>query len=81
MERLLQYLDEVDDLIGVIALCAERIRNVAYFVASAILFLAAVLGGIALALSSPALALAIVSLLTILLLYRRFAGSSLRYAS
>jgi hypothetical protein len=81
MECLLQYLDELDDLFGIIALCGERIRSVLLFVASTALFFGAVLGGVTIALSEPRHALAVAIALSILLLYRRISGARLQYAN
>lgn len=70
MERFAQYWDDFDDLIGMIGLCAERIRRLALFVASISLFLAIVLGVILVALMDPPLALAVATILAIQLTYR-----------
>jgi hypothetical protein len=70
MECLLQYLDDLDDFVGILALAAERMRQ---FVRTAILVsvtLCVQLFGIFLALTQPPLALAAVSLLSVGLLYR-----------
>ena len=70
MERLLQYLDDLDDLYGAFGLLAERLRG---FVWRAGLFLGfAVTGisGVLIALSEPPLGLAVAMLLFIWLMYR-----------
>ena len=70
MECLLQYLDDLDDFAGILALAAERIRR---FVRALILVSATLcvqVSGIFLALTQPPLALATVSLLSVGLLYR-----------
>lgn len=70
MERLLQYLDDLDDLYGVLGLLAERLRE---FVWSAGLIVgSAVLGtaGVLIALNKPPLGLAMAMLLFVWLLYR-----------
>ena len=70
MECLLQYLDDLDDLIGMVALTAERIRHFAKAVVMVSVTLCVQLFGIFLALTQPPLALAAVSLLSVGLLYR-----------
>ena len=70
MECLLQYLDDIDDFIGMLALAAERVRRL---VKAAILVgatLCAQVFGILLALTQPPLALAAVTLISVGLLYR-----------
>lgn len=70
MERLIQYLDELEDLIFAAPLIAEQIRaairRIAFLVASIGLQAA----GILLALNHPPLAMAIVTLLIVGLLMR-----------
>jgi hypothetical protein len=70
MEFLLQYLDDLDDFVGMFALAAERIRRAlkAFLVMS--VTLAIHLFGVMLALIQPPLALALVSLLAVGMLYR-----------
>ena len=70
MERLLQYLDDLDDLFSAIGLLAERIRSVLWLLFSAMAALAVAVGGILLALEEPPLALATAILLLVTLLYR-----------
>ncbi|MEX2496556.1 MAG: hypothetical protein WD448_10730 [Woeseia sp.] len=70
MERLLQYLDELDDLAGAMALIAERMRDAARTAAVVLLSIAFQVSGIMLALSKPPLALAAVALLTAAVLHR-----------
>lgn len=70
MERMLQYLDDLEDLYYAIALLSERIRQAVQsflFIAAAV-FVQAL--GIALALISPPLAVAAASLLMVGMLYR-----------
>ena len=81
MERFLLYWDDLDDLVGVVRLYAERIRKTLLFVLATIAFLALIAGGIALALVEPPLAMAGATLLLVTLMYRsvttpRFRGSS-----
>jgi hypothetical protein len=70
MERFVQYLDDLEDIIYLIASLAERFRQVARFAAfvSASVILQAF--GILLALTSPPLAVAAASLLLVGMLYR-----------
>lgn len=70
MECLLQYLDEIDDLAGVVGLALESIRRAIR--AAIVLSLAVGVQslGIMLALTRPPLALAAVSLLCAVALYR-----------
>lgn len=70
MERLLQYLDDLDDIFYAVALTGERIRR--FFRTSALIAGSILLEivFIKLALNDPPLALAIASLLTVGLLYR-----------
>ncbi len=80
MEVWLQYLDELDDLVGIIGLCGERIRRGLLLLLSSILFCSFLLGGVVLALEHPALALGAVTMLSVVLLYRRVARPGLGYA-
>lgn len=70
MERLAQYWDDLDDLLGIIALCAERIRRFVIFLLGAASFFVAVYAGMRIALLDPPLALAIATILLIFLMYR-----------
>ncbi len=70
MERLLQYLDDLDDLYSAIGLLAERIRSVLWLLFSTVVALLAVAGGILLALTEPPFALATAIILFVTLLYR-----------
>jgi len=81
MERFAQYWDDFDDLIGMIGLCAERIRRLALFVASISLFLAIVLGVILVALMDPPLALAVATILAIQLTYRTVTKTPSRHTA
>lgn len=71
MEFLLQYWDDFDDLVGAFRLIAERLRRLIAFALAAASYLGLVYGGVLLALLDPPLALAVVTILAILLLYRR----------
>ena len=70
MERVLQYWDDLDDLVGTIGLVAERIRRLVLFILYTAFVATLQLGGILLALAEPPLALAIVTILFVTLLYR-----------
>lgn len=75
MECLLQYLDDVDDLIWAVGLLAEKIRSLflsALFIAVS---LAVQVGGVLLALSNPPIALAAALIMFVTLLYRSVTGS------
>jgi amino acid permease len=80
MERLLQYLDDLDDLFSTIGLLAERIRSVLWLLFSAAMVLIVVVGGILLALAEPPLALATAIILFVTLLYRSATAGHLRHA-
>ena len=70
MERFLQYLDDLEDLIYVVPLIAEQVRRAIqriFFLLGAICLQVA---GVVLALNHPPLALAIVALLLVGLLLR-----------
>jgi hypothetical protein len=75
MERLLQYLDDLEDIYFATALLMERVRSAVQLgllltVSFAIPFL-----GVLLALSRPPLALAVVSLTVVGMLYRGVMGA------
>jgi len=74
MERLMQYLDDVEDFVYAVALLAERARR---FLQTALLLAASVIFqglGVLLALSRPPMALAVVCLMTVAMLYRSVTG-------
>ena len=77
MERLLQYLDDLDDLYGVIGLLMERLRRCAWFAGYVCLLSTITAAGILLALSEPPLGLAMALLLFTALLYRAVTQPSL----
>ena len=70
MERLLQYLDDLDDLYGAFGLLAERLRNLAWQAGRFLLLLISVSASVLLALAEPPFALAIAIILFTTLLYR-----------
>ena len=70
MERLLQYMDDIDDLCGAFGLVYERIRRL-FLNLIALLAAALTVGaGVALALVHPPIALATCIVLFVTLLYR-----------
>lgn len=69
MECIAQWLDDLDDLIGAVGLIGERIRRTAMKLAVIGASLLLQIGGIALALWQPPLALATALLLFVVLLY------------
>jgi len=58
MERVLQYWDDLDDIVGAFRLIAEYMRNLVLFALCAALVISLQLGGILLALNEPSLAMA-----------------------
>ena len=70
MERLIQYLDELDDLIGMIGLVTERIRSLFLALLSCVSLVAVAVPGVWLALVNPPLALGSSTILFVTLLYR-----------
>lgn len=78
MECLLQYLDDLDDFVGTIALAAERIRRSIKTIALLLSTLCIQLFGVMLALRQPPLALAVVSLMAVGLLYRAVVNHTTR---
>lgn len=74
MERLVQILDDLDDLLSMTLLLAERIRKALARLLTTLLLLSIQIGGILLALRQPPLALAMAMLLFVGLLYRAATG-------
>jgi hypothetical protein len=70
MERLLQYLDDLDDLYGMAGLVLERLRRLSYALFSCLLIVVGAVAGIGLAMVHPPIALATSTLLFVTLLYR-----------
>jgi hypothetical protein len=86
LERLLLYLDDLDDLYGAAGLMAERLRRLAWNCARIFVLLSVASGGVLAALWEPPLGLAVAILLFVFLLYRnvtepRFASRSRRAAA
>ncbi len=71
MERLIQLLDDLDDLISTIGLISERVRSAWLSLLFTLVALAAQIGAVLLALIHPPLALATAILLFVILLYRK----------
>jgi len=71
-ERALQYWDDLDDLVGAVALRSERIRHILLFAASTVAFLLLLFAVIVLALIEPPLATTV--LLVVALMYRSATG-------
>lgn len=79
MERVLQYLDDLDDFYGMIGLVSERLRR---FMQALFSYLCVVVGataGVSLALVHPPIALATSTLLFVTLLYRSVTVPSQRW--
>lgn len=66
----MQYWDDLDDIIGMIGLCAERIRRMLLFIAATLLYVVIFLTGVLFALMDPPLALAVATILGVQLAYR-----------
>ncbi len=70
MECFLQYLDDLDDLYGVVGLVWEKLRRAVLGLFTLTVLLAGAAGGVALALVHPPIALATGTVLFVILLYR-----------
>ena len=70
MERILQWLDDLDDLLGAVGLLAERLRHAAVTLARLLILFSVALGGVFAGLTEPPLGLAVAILLFVFLLYR-----------
>ena len=70
LERILQWLDDLDDLYGTVGLLAERIRRLVVNLARTLALVFVVASGVTAALTEPPLGLAIAILLFVFLLYR-----------
>ena len=76
MERLAQFLDDLEDLFYAAALKAERIRQAFRFFVFMATSAALQLSGVFIALWNPPLAVAMVSLLVVGMLFRAVVGPS-----
>ena len=70
MECLLQYLDDLDDLYGMLGLVWERMRRSLVKLIYATLLAAVAAGAVWLALLQPPVAMAVATMLFVILLYR-----------
>ena len=70
MERLLQYMDDLDDLYGAFGLIWEKMRRAILKLLTLVLVLAVAGSGVVLALLHPPIALATSTMLFVILLYR-----------
>jgi hypothetical protein len=78
MERLIQYLDIIEDACFVIALLFERIRRILLLLGFITAIVVVATFGFVLALSQPPIGFALAALLTVTVLYRSAtAGTSL----
>ena len=78
MERLLQYLDSLDDLYGVAGLFWETLRRALFLLSAAAIILATTATGIWLALLHPPLAAGISTVLFVILMYRSVTSPTLK---
>ncbi len=76
MERLVQYLDDLEDFFYAVILLMERVRRAAQICVVLVASFAIQFLGVLLALSRPPLALACVSLLIVGMLYRGATGGN-----
>ena len=70
MERLLQYMDDIDDVIGAFGLVYERLRRILMTIVTLLISGASISAGVLLAVWHPSIALATCVLLLVALLYR-----------
>ena len=78
MECLLQYLDNLDDLLGAAGLLWERMRRALFMFFSAVMLIAVAATGIWLALLHPPVAAATSTVLFVILLYRSVTSPTLK---
>lgn len=76
MECLIQYLDDLEDLVYAVALVGERIRRFVKFLLLSVIAVAIPVSGVLLALAAPPLALAAVFMAFSVLLYRAATGNA-----
>lgn len=70
MEIFLQYLDDLDDLVGALGLVVESLRRLLVFSLATAAFLAVFGGLVVVSFAKPPLALAIATLMGLMLLYQ-----------
>lgn len=70
MEKFLQYWDDLDDLVGVFGLVGERVRHLLLFTFAALAYLLALATALIMAVMDRPLALAVATVLLVLLLHR-----------
>lgn len=70
MECFLQYLDDLDDVFGVLGLVSERLRRALLKLLATLMLVGASGAGVWLALLHPPIALATSTVLFVVLLYR-----------
>jgi len=70
LERILQWLDDLDDLFGAVGLLVERMRRFVVTLARLLALLCVVTCGVLAGLTEPPLGLAVAILLFVFLLYR-----------
>ena len=70
MERLLQYLDDIDDMLGIAGLIWERLRRSLFRLSVLVASLLLIAAGVWMARNHPPMALATCLLLLVTLLYR-----------
>jgi hypothetical protein len=75
MERLLQYLDDIDDLVGVFGLSYESIRRLLLKLLALSAGMLALAAGFLLTVTFPPVAMGIGLLLVAILVYRMFTAS------
>jgi hypothetical protein len=74
MERIAQYLDDLEDIVYAVALVGERLRRVLQRIITGCVALCTLAFAFLLALSQPPLALALVAILMVTALYRAAVG-------
>ena len=80
MERLVQFLDDLDDLISMIGLVSERVRKTLHALFFACIALAIQVGSVFLALIHRPLALGVALILTVCWLYHSVTSPRLEIA-
>ncbi len=78
MEYLLQSLDDLDDLYGALGLVWERVRRALLKLTYAVLLALVAAGAVWLALLQPPIAMAIATMLFVILLYRSVTAPTLK---